>query len=211
MSIKKEDIGSYAKITPYNLNRQEDIYRLYKDNLYEHIEGENLYIIYKGVKTNIIMNGNRNEGETINVGMNIIGMEASTETVFISPEDDMRDVSKEKFLNLVKHTIKGLMRWSYTQSCDEGEEFQYYHDTGGVLAKLIKYIISDLVYISRSIGYIEEEDVQAIYKYIISYHEETLLGEDEQEFNRESENEYEYFTMRVVYNVFRQIGEEVEI
>ena len=209
MGIRKEDVESYAKIAQINLDKQEDIYQVYMDNLYPYLDGSSLYKVYKAVRTNILMGGNNSEGEVVNLGVNLVGVESTGTNVYISPDRDMRDISKEKFLNLVKYTIRGLMRWSYKESYNEDNELQYYHDTGEILVEIIKQIISGLDYICRSIRYIEEEDVQAVYRYIIKYHEETLQEEDEQEFNKESENEYEFFIMRVVFSIYRQLGEEV--
>lgn len=209
MGIRKEDVESYAKIAQINLDKQEDIYQVYMDNLYPYLDGSSLYKVYKAVRTNILMGGNNSEGEVVNLGVSLVGIESTGTNVYISPDRDMRDISKEKFLNLVKDTIRGLMRWSYKESYNEANELQYYHDTGEILVEIIKQIISDMDYICRSIRYIEEEDVQAVYRYIINYHEETLQEEDEQEFNKESENEYEFFIMRVVFSIFRQLGEEV--
>lgn len=209
MGIRKEDVESYAKIAQINLDKQEDIYQVYMDNLYPYLDGSSLYKVYKAVRTNILMGGNNSEGEVVNLGVNLVGVESTGTNVYISPDRDMRDISKEKFLNLVKDTIRGLMRWSYKESYNEDNELQYYHDTGEILVEIIKQIISDLDYICRSIRYIEEEDVQAVYRYIINYHKETLQEEDEQEFNKESENEYEFFIMRVVFSIYRQLGEEV--
>lgn len=209
MGISKEDVESYAKISQINLDKQEGIYQVYMDNLYPYLEASSLYKVYKAVRTNILMGGNNSEGEVVNLGVNLVGIESTGTNVYISPDRDMRDISKEKFLNLVKDTIRGLMRWTYKESYNEDNELQYYHDTGEILVEIIKQIIRDLDYICRIIRYIEEEDVQDVYRYIISYHEETLQEEDEQEFNKESENEYEFFIMRVVFSIYRQLGEEV--
>ena len=209
MGIRKEDVESYAKISQINLDKQEGIYQVYMDNLYPYLEASSLYKVYKAVRTNILMGGNNSEGEVVNLGVNLVGIESTGTNVYISPDRDMRDISKEKFLNLVKDTIRGLMRWTYKESYNEDNELQYYHDTGEILVEIIKQIIRDLDYICRIIRYIEEEDVQDVYRYIISYHEETLQEEDEQEFNKESENEYEFFIMRVVFSIYRQLGEEV--
>ena len=209
MGISKEDVESYAKISQINLDKQEGIYQVYMDNLYPYLEASSLYKVYKAVRTNILMGGNNSEGEVVNLGVSLVGIESTGTNVYISPDRDMRDISKEKFLNLVKDTIRGLMRWTYKESYNEDNELQYYHDTGEILVEIIKQIIRDLDYICRIIRYIEEEDVQDVYRYIISYHEETLQEEDEQEFNKESENEYEFFIMRVVFSIYRQLGEEV--
>lgn len=209
MGIRKEDVESYAKIAQINLDKQEGIYQVYMDNLYPYLDGSSLYKVYKAVRTNILMGGNNSEGEVVNLGVSLVGIESTGTNVYISPDRDMRDISKEKFLNLVKDTIRGLMRWSYKESYNEDNELQYYHDTREILVEIIKQIISDLDYICRSIRYIEEEDVQAVYRYIINYHKETLQEEDEQEFNKESENEYEFFIIRVVFSIYRQLGEEV--